>query len=170
MMQKQQRLSLIWAMTRNRVIGKDGDLAWDLPDELAHFRNTTAGKPVIMGRKTYQSRNRPMPGRRNIVLSRGGFRAEGVWVVADLDAALRVAAEDAADEAFVIGGSEPFAIALPRADRLYATVIDAELDGDAFFPPFDFCGWKVVEEVWHGVDDRHAFAYEIKVYERDERE
>lgn len=170
MTRQQQRLSLIWAMTRNRVIGKNGWLAWDLPDELAHFRNTTAGKPVIMGRKTYQSRNRPMPGRRNIVLSRRGFRAEGVCVVADLDAALRVAGEDAADEAFVIGGSEPFAIALPRADRLYATVIDTELDGDTFFPPFDFAGWQVIENRQHGVDHRHAYAYEINIYERVEQE
>ena len=170
MTRQQQRLSLIWAMTRNRVIGKDGWLAWDLPDELDHFRNTTAGKPVIMGRKTYQSRNRPMPGRRNIVLSRRGFRAEGVCVVADLDAALRVAGEDAADEAFVIGGTEPFAIALPRADRLYATVIDTELDGDTLFPPFDFAGWQVIENRRHSVDDRHAYAYEISIYERVEQE
>lgn len=170
MMQRKQQLSLIWAMTRNRVIGRGGWLAWDLPDELAHFRNTTAGKPVIMGRRTYQSRNRPMPGRRNIVLSRRGFCAEGVSVAADLDAALQVAAEDPADEVFVIGGTEPFAIALPRADRLYATVIDTELDGDTFFPPFDFSGWKAIDEFRHGVDDRHAYAYEIKVYERFDRE
>ena len=161
-----QRLSLIWAMTRNRVIGKDGWLAWDLPDELDHFRSTTAGKPVIMGRKTYQSTNRPMPGRLNIVLSRNRFQAEGVSVVADLDEALRLAAHDPADEVFVIGGTEPFAIALPRADRLYATVIDALIDGDTFFPPFDLAGWKAVENSFHDADERHPYAYEITIYER----
>lgn len=162
-----QRVALIWAMARNRVIGKDGALAWDLPDELAYFRKTTAGKPVIMGRRTFQSHNRPMPGRLNIVLSRSGFAATGVRVAPDLDAALDAAAEDPADECFVIGGAEPYRQALARADRLYATFIDAELEGDTFFPPFDFAGWRVVEQSRHPVDDRHPHAYDIKVYERE---
>lgn len=161
-----QRLSLIFAMTRNRVIGKDGRLAWDLPDELAYFRRTTAGKPVIMGRKTYQSVNRPMPGRLNVVLSRGAFAAEGVTVAANLDAALAAAARDPADEVFVTGGTEPFALALPRADRLYATFIDAELPGDARFPPCDFDAWRAVRRCRHAVDPRHPYAYEMQVLER----
>lgn len=161
-----QRISLIWAMTRNRVIGKDNWLPWDLPDELAFFRRTTAGKPVIMGRRTYQSVNRPMPGRLNIVLSRSGFDAPGATVVADLDAALRAAAADPADECFVIGGTELYALSLPVADRLYATFIDVELEGDTFFPAFDFEGWRVVRCCHHDVDARHAYAYDIRIYER----
>lgn len=161
-----QRLSLIFAMTTNRVIGKDGWLAWDLPDELAYFRRTTAGKPVIMGRRTYQSVNRPMPGRLNVVLSRGAFAAEGVTVAADLDAALAVAAKDPADEAFVTGGTEPFALALPRADRLYATFIDAELSGDTYFPPCDFDAWRVLRRCRHAADANHPYAFETQVLER----
>ena len=161
-----QRISLIWAMTKNRVIGKDGQLPWDLPDEMAYFRNTTAGKPVIMGRRTFQSVNRPMPGRLNIVLSRTGFSAPGVSLAADMDTALRIAAQDPADECFVIGGTALYAEALPRAARLYATFIDAELDGDTFFPALDFSPWRVIEQARHAVDERHPYAYHIKVYER----
>ena len=162
-----QRLSLIWAMTSNRVIGKDGWLPWDLPDELQYFRSTTAGKPVIMGRRTFESVGRPMPDRLNIVLSRRGYQAAGVEVAADLDAALAIASRDPADECFVIGGTEPYRVALPRADRLYATFIDAAMDGDTFFPPFDFAGWHVVHSSQHPIDDRHAHAYRIEIYERE---
>ena len=163
---KRQRLSLIWAATENRVIGRDGGLPWDLPDELAHFHRTTAGKPVIMGRQTFQSRNRPLPGRLNIVLSRQGFAAEGVSVAPNLDSALARAAQDAADECFVIGGSAPYAEALPRADRLYATLIHAELAGDTFLPAFDLAPWRLIESRHHPVDSRHSHAYDIEVFER----
>lgn len=162
-----QRVSLIWAMARNRVIGKDNWLPWDLPDELAYFRNTTAGKPVVMGRRTYESVNRPMPGRLNIVLSRRGFSADGVTVVGTMEEALAVAAGDPADECFVIGGADVYVAAFPHADRLHATFIDAEIEGDTFFPPFDFKGWTVVASEHHPVDARHAYAYEIRVYERE---
>ena len=163
-----QRISLIWAMSRNRVIGKDNWLPWDLPDELAFFRNTTAGKPVIMGRRTFESVNRPMPGRLNIVLSRRGFSAEGITVVDNLDDALACASQDPAAECFVIGGTELYVAALPRAERLYATFIDAEIDGDTFFPPFDFAGWEVIESEHHDVDESHAYAYDINIYVRSE--
>ena len=161
-----QRLSLIWAMTTNRVIGMNGRLAWDLPNELAHYRATTAGKPIIMGRRTYESGSQ-RPGQLSIVLSRSGFQAPGVVVARNLDEALAAAAEDPSDEAFVIGGREPYRLALPRAHRLYATFIDAELEGDAFFPPFDFAGWRVVESSRHAIDERHPYAYAINVYERE---
>ena len=153
-------------MTKNRVIGKDGALAWALPDELAHFHRTTADKPVVMGRRTYQSVNRPRPGQRTIVLSRRGFEAAGVTVARDMDAALACAAEDAANECFVIGGVEPLLQALPRADRLYATTIHAELPGDTFLPALDLRAWHVVRSCHHRVDDRHPYAYDIEVFER----
>lgn len=164
-----QRVSLIWAMTRNRVIGRGGQLAWDLPDEIEYFRRTTRGKPVVMGRRTFQATNRPMPGRLNIVLSRSGFLAAGVRVVGDMTAALAAAAGDPADECFVIGGVQPYLQALPLASRLYATFIDAAVDGDTYFPPFDFAGWQVVSASHHPVDERHPYAYDIKVYERKRR-
>lgn len=176
-----QRISLIWAMGRNRVIGKDNWLPWNLPDELEFFRSATACKPVIMGRRTYQSVNRPMPGRLNIVLSRSGFEAPGVVAAADMEAAFARARQDPADECFVIGGAEPYRHALPVADRLYATFVDASPDGDTFFPPIlpalcgtddfpprDLPGWRVVESAHHGVDARHAHAYDIRVYERED--
>lgn len=169
-------------MSRNLAIGKDNWLPWDLPDELEFFRSTTAGKPVIMGRRTYQSIDRPMPGRLNIVLSRSGFEAPGVVAAADMEAALARARQDPADECFVIGGAEPYRQALPVADRLYATFIHADIDGDTFFPPIlpaltapdatddfppaDLPGWRIVESDHHGVDARHAHAYDIRVYER----
>ena len=159
-------LSLIWAMTRNRVIGKAGRLPWDLPDELAHFRATTLGKPVIMGRRTFLSANGPLAGRPNIVLSRRGFATAGAATASSLDEALALAARRPADECFVIGGVEPFSQALPRAHRLYATTIDAHLEGDVFFPPFDLAAWRIVSRERHPADARHRHAYEIEVYER----
>ena len=162
-----QRLSLIWAMSRNRVIGKHGRLPWDLPDEMAHFRRTTQGKPVIMGRRTFESAGGPLPGRLNIVLSRRGeFRAPGARRAADLETALAIAAEDPADECFVTGGVEPYALALPRADRLYATTVEAEVDGDVFFPCFALRDWRLARETFRPADARHRFAYTVRTYIR----
>lgn len=165
------RIALIWAMTRNRVIGRDNDLPWHLPDEMAHFVRTTVGKPVIMGRKQWQAMGRPLPRRTNIVISRSpNFEAEGAAVVNSLAAAVAVA-EDAceacgADEIMVIGGAEIYALALPLAERLYCTVIDAELEGDTFFPDFDSSEWVEVERCEHSADARHPYAYTIRVLDR----
>ena len=158
-----QRISLIWAMTRNRVIGNAGGLPWRLPDEMAHFKRTTLGHAVIMGRRTYESVGHPLPERHNIVLSRRGFTTADprVTVAADFDAALAAAGEG---ECFVIGGAQPYATALPRAHRLIGTFIDAEIDGDTCFPEFDPDAWRVVECTHHSVDERHAYGYDIKVF------
>ena len=153
-------------MSRNRVIGKDGGLPWRLPDEMGHFRRTTRGKPVIMGRRTFESAGHPLSGRLNVVLSRRGFVAEGARGAATLDDAIAIAAEDPANECFVIGGAEPYALALPRADRLYCTTVEAKIEGDTLFPPFDPEDWRLVRRAWHGADGRHAFAYTIRVYDR----
>ncbi len=129
-------LAIIAAVARNGVIGRDGALPWRLPEDLAHFRRVTAGCPVIMGRRTWESlppKFRPLPGRHNIVVTRQpGWRAEGATVAADLDAAL--AATGDAARVFVIGGVELFAAALPRARELLLTEIDADADGDVRFP------------------------------------
>ena len=159
-------LSAIWAMTRNRVIGRGGDLPWRLPDDQRFFRRTTLGKPIIMGRKTFDEIGRPLPKRRNIVLSRRGLDVEGAEVVADLDSALALARNDAPDEAFIIGGAQIYALALPMLDRLYMTLIDTELEGDTWFPEFDLADWREVRRTEHPADDRHAWAFTILVMER----
>ena len=166
-------LSAIWAMTRNRVIGKDGDLPWRLPDDQRFFRRTTLGKPIIMGRKTFDEIGRPLPKRRNIVLSRRGLDAEGmeldaqgVEVARDLESALALARSDAPEEAFVIGGAQIYSLALPLLDRLYMTLIDTELEGDTWFPEFDLAAWRELKRTEHPADERHAWRFTILVMER----
>jgi dihydrofolate reductase len=163
------RLSLIWAMTRNRVIGRDNALPWRLPDEMRHFMHTTVGHPVIMGRKQFQSMSKPLPKRTNIVLSRNPrFSANGIVVARTLEEAMDRAREIVGNdgEAMVIGGAEIYALALPRADRLYFTLIDAEIDGDAYFPDFDESQWRETHREEHGADARHAYAFTIRVLDR----
>lgn len=140
-------LVLIAAVARNGVIGRDNQLLWHLPEDMAHFRETTRGAPVIMGRKTWESlpaRFRPLPGRRNIVLSRQpGYAAEGAEVVATLDdAMLRL---QASPQAFVIGGEQLYRLALPRADQLMLTELDRDYEGDARFPAWDPSSFVEVE-------------------------
>lgn len=138
---------LVAAVAENGVIGLDGGMPWRLPGDLKHFRRTTLGKPVIMGRRTFDSIGRkPLPGRPNIVMTRDkNFRAGGVAVAADLEAALKLAREEAAtlqvDEIAVIGGATLYGEALPRADRLYLTEVHATPEGDTHFPDFDRAAW-----------------------------
>ena len=164
------RISLIWAMTRNRVIGVGGRLPWNLPDEMAHFKDTTMGKPVIMGRNTYQSVGHPLPERLNIVLSSKLKSIAGGLVASDLDSALEVARKHALNndlqEIFVIGGAQVYEAMLPRADRLYATTIDVDLEGDTFFPDYEDDNWQLVESRYHGVDTRHPYSFTIQVFDR----
>ncbi|NKC00350.1 MAG: hypothetical protein GKR90_17940 [Pseudomonadales bacterium] len=162
-------LSLIWAMTQNRVIGTDGGLPWRLPDEMRHFMDTTVGKPVIMGRKTFQSMKAPLPGRLNIVLTRDkswSATSEDVIVVHELQAAIDAATVNAqkktVDEIMVIGGAAIYALALPHATKLYVTYIDMEVAGDVVFPEFDLDQWREVSAVEHPQDDRHNAAFVIK--------
>lgn len=161
------KLALIWAMSENRVIGAEGRLPWRLPDEMRAFRRITSGNPIIVGRRTYESFGGPLPERTNIVVTRQtGYRAPGAVVAKSLDAALDVAAESTPETCFVIGGSELYAAALPRADRLYMTVVHADLDGDTRFPEFDEAAFTVVSECHHERDDRHAHAFTMRVLER----
>lgn len=154
-------------MTRNRVIGRDGGLPWSLPDEMAHFRSTTRGHPIIMGRKTFDSMNRkPLPKRQNIVMSRSELVADGIQHAYDLDTALTLARRSTAKECFVIGGSAIYEAALPVADRLYETVIDAEISGDVYFPVYDESVWTEIDRTHHPADERHEHAFDIIVHER----
>lgn len=165
------RLALIWAMSRNRVIGAAGGLPWHLPDEMRHFQRTTLDKPVIMGRRTFATMAEPLPRRSNIVLTRSAdFSHPGVAVARDLTDALAVASEicvrDGCEEAMVIGGAQVYTLALPEADRLYQTIIDAEFEGDTYFPEYPEDDWLEVERHAHPVDERHAYPYTIRLLER----
>lgn len=135
------RVTLIVARARNGVIGRDGKLPWRLPEDLAFFKRTTMGQPILMGRRTWESIGRPLPGRRNIVVSRQpGFAAAGAEVAPSLDQALRLCGDSA--EVFVIGGAQLYREALPRAQRQIVTEIDADFDGDTYWPAPDPAHWR----------------------------
>lgn len=149
-------LCLIVAMTPERVIGINNTLPWHLPRDLQHFKSTTMGSPVIMGRKTWESIGRPLPGRQNIVVSRqAGYQAEGAEVVTDLPAAH--AAAVGADKVFVIGGANIYEQAIAMADRLYLTEVEATVDGDAWFPQTDPNDWEVETEEFVPADDNNSY-------------
>ena len=164
-------IAMIAAVGRNGAIGAGGDLPWRLPSDFAFYKRTTMGKPLIMGRKTFESIGRPLPGRTNIVVTRqAGYAPEGVEVFADLDAAIArgrdIAARDGVDEVFINGGGEIYRAAIGRADRLYITHVEAEPEGDTFFPQIDPAVWAArdVPEVVPGERDSAGFV--VRVYER----
>jgi len=157
--------SLVVAMARNRVIGRDNRLPWRLPADLAYFKQVTMGHPVVMGRRTYESIGKPLPGRLNIVVSRNpAFRAPGCTVVSSLDEAWRVAGD--AEEVCVIGGTSLFAESLPVADRIHLTEVETEVPGDTWFPQFDRSEWRESEVLRHPADERHAYPFRIVVLDR----
>ncbi len=166
------KISLIWAMDRNRVIGRSNDLPWHLARDMKHFMTTTRGHPVIVGRRTFESMDRrPLPGRPTIVVtSDRQYQAPGAVVVGDLDAALAEAAarcgEMAVDEAFIIGGARLYRLGLEVADRLYVTEVDAQVEGDTFFPELDWAGWQPVSAESFSADDRNDYPFTISVFER----
>lgn len=156
------RITLVVAASENDVIGRDGDLPWRLPSDLAHFKRVTMGKPVVMGRKTWDSIGRPLPGRLNIVLSRKTSTvADGCVVVDSLDTAVEVAADQGSDELVVIGGSGVYAEALPRADTILLTRVHVVVEGDTFLPPMDPDAWRVVAVERHEADElnEHPFSF-----------
>lgn len=162
-------ISLVAARGRNGVIGSEGALPWRLRSDLQKFKQTTIGKPCVMGRKTWDSLQlRPLPGRLNLVVSRNpDFAAKGALVCATLDEALSIAREtareDGVDEVCVIGGAQIYALALPKARRLYISEVDADPAGDARFPDFDEADWREVsaERVEPGEKDDHAFTFRV---------
>jgi dihydrofolate reductase len=158
------KISLIVAMSRNRVIGRDNALPWRLPADLARFKRITMGHHLIMGRKTWDSLGRPLPDRTTIVLSgRPGFAPPGAIAASSLDGAL---GRCAGDEVFVAGGAEVFRAALPRADRIYMTLIHADISGDTHFPEFDESEWAVTSREEHPADERNPHAYTFLIYDR----
>ncbi len=162
---KKPRLTLIAAVARNGVIGRAGAIPWRIPGDLPRFKRITLGHPVIMGRRTWESLGKPLPGRRNVVISRTpGLRLQGAEVFASLDAALAACAD--ASEVFVIGGTEAYREALPRAQRLLLTEIDADIDGDAYFPPFDRSEWRETARETRPANKDNPLPFAYVDYER----
>ena len=157
-------ISLIVAHDNNRVIGYENDMPWHLPGDLQYFKEQTMGKPMIMGRKTFESIGRPLPGRRNIVITRNrDYKAEGIEVVYSLDEALQLAQD--AEEIMIIGGQQIFTESLPIADRLYITLIDHEFVGDTYFPAYE--GWKLVSAK-DRIQAPEGYTFQYCIYERAE--
>lgn len=158
-------ISLVVAMANNGVIGRDNQLPWHLPEDLKYFKSITLGKPIVMGRKTFESIGRPLPGRRNIVITRNQqWQHEGVEVVQSLDEAIHKAAEGDdcnATEVMVIGGEQIYRLALPLAQRLYITRVDASVQGDAFFPAFDAQGWHELSRRQPETVDKLPYYFQI---------
>ena len=153
-------ISLIVAMANNRVIGKDNQMPWHLPADLGHFKAVTLGKPIIMGRKTYESIGRPLPGRKNIVISRNAdYRLEGCETVCSLEEALDLVND--VEEVMIIGGGFLYAQTLPQADKLYLTFIDLDVDGDTWFPKFEHLSLKEVKREKHRRDEKNPYDYEF---------
>jgi dihydrofolate reductase len=154
------RRSLVVAMARNRVIGRDNALPWRLPADLAHFKKVTLGHPIVMGRRTYESIGKALPGRTNIVVTRNrAFEAPGCAVVPSLEAAWQAAGD--ADEVCVIGGTSLFEEALPLADVIHLTEVEADVPGDTYFPKFDRGEWHEKEIARRPADERHAYPIRI---------
>jgi dihydrofolate reductase len=152
---------MIAAMANNRVIGLDNKMPWHLPADLQHFKKVTTGKPVIMGRKTFESIGRPLPGRRNIIITRNSeYTAQGIEVVTTPDAALELVAT--AEEVMIIGGGNIYEQFLPKAERLYLTFIDLDVKGDTQFPDYNkVANWYVKEEQENHPDDKNLSSYKF---------
>lgn len=160
-------VSLIVAVSSNGVIGRDGDLPWYLPADLGHFKRTTMGHHLIIGRRTWEEVGEPLPGRTMVVVTRSRrFAPEGAQVVRSVEEALELATGD--DEPFIGGGAQIYRIALARdlVDRIYLTRIHAEVEGDTFFPDIDLDEWELVSEEHHEADEKNEFDYSFLVYER----
>lgn len=168
-------LSLIAAIGKNNELGKDNKLLWDLPSDMRHFRETTSGHPVIMGRKTFESIGRPLPKRRNVVITRdANYARDGIEVVHSLEEALQLfnhsakpktSPEEPDEEVFVIGGAEIYKQSLPYANRLYITRVDQNFEADAFFPVIS-PEWKEVFCDSYAPDEAHAYPYSFVIYEK----
>ncbi|NRP46865.1 MULTISPECIES: dihydrofolate reductase [unclassified Marinobacterium] len=168
------RLALIVAQGLNRVIGNDNKLPWYLPEDLRYFKEVTMGKPIIMGRKTFESIGKPLPGRLNIVITRdSNWSAEGVKIVASLEEAVEVgeaqAMIDGVEETVIIGGAQIYAQSLPLVDRLYLTQVEAEPEGDAHFPEIDYGQWQELgRQSFPAGDQPNRYPYAFIVYDRSE--
>jgi dihydrofolate reductase len=161
----QSRLSIIVAMAKNRVIGNNNTLPWHLPADLKHFKALTMGHHIVMGRKTYESIGKPLPGRISVVVTRNAkLKIKGCITANSLEQAIKTCGNDA--EIFVIGGAELYRQAIDLADRIYLTEIDADISGDAYFTEFDGKSWRETERESHKPDEKNAYPYHFVVYDR----
>jgi dihydrofolate reductase len=165
------RIAMIWAMAENRVIGRNNKLPWHLPNDLKYFKQLTTGKPVIMGRKTYDSIGKPLPNRINIVVTRDeNFQAAGVKVVHDLPSAIELADAEClisgADEVIIMGGAEIYKLGLPYADRLYITFVHSEVEGDAHFPEFDLNAYAEIGRERFEADGPNPYDYSFCIFDK----
>lgn len=162
------KISLIVAKAKNNVIGKDNQLVWKLSGDLQHFKRTTLGHHVIMGRKTFESMGKPLPGRTSIVITRNeNYQVPAPhYVVHSLDEALKIVEEKGLEQTFILGGAEIFKEALPLTHEMIITEVDANPDGDTFFPPVDYSVWEKVSEESHSKDGKNEYNYTFIVYHR----
>lgn len=161
------RISLVVAAARNGVIGLRGEIPWRLPEDQRFFRRLTTGHVIVMGRKTFDSIGKPLPSRTNLVLSRSDLsNVDGIHAFDSLRAAEEWARDRDTGEFFVIGGEQLYRDAMENADRIYLTRVEAEPEGDAFFPAIDEANWKCVQRDRRAVDDRHAFEFSFETWER----
>lgn len=159
------KISMIAAMANNRVIGANNQMPWHLPADLKHFKAVTMGKPVVMGRKTYESIGRALPGRKNIVISRSGYTADDVVVVRDVAQAIAEAGD--IPEVMIIGGGVIYDLFLEKADTLYLTFIDLDVNGDTCFPDYSaLADWQKTASELHQPDDKNPYAYEFATLEK----
>ncbi|MDX8386971.1 MAG: dihydrofolate reductase [Ghiorsea sp.] len=160
-------ISLIWAMDQQRLIGADNQMPWHLPADMAWFREHTLGKSILMGRKTFDSIGKPLPKRRNLILSRQkDLTIEGCEVVHDL---AEVAQSFEGEELMVMGGAEIYALAMPFAQRLYCTNIQTSFEGDAWFPEMDMSAWQRTTKQQHQPDEKNKYPYQFEIYQRNEK-
>lgn len=160
-------ISLVVAAASNNAIGKDGKMPWHLPNDMKHFKNVTWGMPVVMGRKTFDSLGKALPGRKNIVITRQpGWMADNTVAVKNIEDALFVAKETDAKEVMVIGGGEIYKALFDKAQRIYLTRVEAEPEGDTFFPVLTQGQWHLVSQKNHEADEKNAYNYSFQVWER----
>lgn len=158
-------VTAVVAIAENRAIGKNNELLWHLPKDLKHFKEITKGHTIIMGRKTFDSIGKPLPHRRNIVITRRkDLEIEGAEVVGSVDEALAGCTAD--DEVFIVGGAEIYKLAMPKMDRIYLTTVHASYDADVYFPEIDHTIWKEVATEKHDPDEKHAVAFTFSTLER----
>ena len=160
-------ISLVVAAATNNAIGKDGKMPWHLPNDLKHFKNVTWGMPVVMGRKTFESVGKVLPGRKNIIITRqSGWTAEGTVAVQKIEDALFVAKSTDAKEVMVIGGGEIYKALFNKANRIYLTRVEAEPEADTFFPALHPNEWHLVNQQLHEADEKNAYNYSFQLWER----
>ncbi|QKJ30549.1 dihydrofolate reductase [Mucilaginibacter mali] len=157
-------ISAVVAIAENNAIGKNNQLLWHLPNDLKHFKRITSGHTVIMGRKTYDSVGRPLPNRRNIIITRQNIEIPGCEVVGSVDEAIALCAGE--EEVFIVGGAEIYKLAMPQTDRIYLTIVHQSFNADAYFPQIDDNEWAETEREDHGTDEKHAIPYSFITLQR----